>query len=298
MTMPPPSLEEFIDAPIEQIVRVAPATVIFAPGGTRRAAALAGIDPHSEEYVSWSRARMIACIARFFDLGVRNLFVTALQSAQLAEVGRYRERIIDWIEQGLSGPETLADYASYGWRARLVGVNSLPELHRTAVRLLEATPQRAKHTVWWYASTTPDGYWSEVLAAASHVQATTQEALIRALYGEEIAPATLLVSFGKPIVAADIMPLALAGDMQSYWTQIPGFGVDDQTLRRILYDYTYTRRTWRADKATRYVALDQQRQLWERGDVIGLGLQSHGFWYPLQSGIDASSNTFFEGEEP
>jgi hypothetical protein len=281
-----PHLTAFLDGPIEQVIAIAPATVIFAPGGTRRAAALAGIDPHSEEYVAWSRGQLIDCVERFFRLGVRHLFVTALQSAQLVEVGRYRERILDWIHDGLAGPETLADYTQRGWRARLVGAESFPELHRTAARLIEATPQQAQHTVWWYASTTPDGYWAEICAAVRRSQVSTQADLIHALYGEAIPPATLLVSFGKPIIAADILPLAIAGDMQSYWTQIPGFGVDERSLRQIFYDYAYTRRTWRADKAPRYATIGQQRSIWERGDIVGLGARLDGFWYPLRTGID------------
>jgi len=281
-------LTMFLNGPVDQVAAVAPATVIFAPGGTRRAAALAGIDPHSDAYVAWSRGHMIACVERFFSLGVRNLFVTALQSPQLAEVGRYRERILSWIDDGLAGPATLADYARHGWRARLVGVDSLPELHGAAARLVASTPRQAQHTVWWYASTTPDGYWTQVLETVLRSQARTQADLIRALYDEDIPPATLLVSFGKPIIAADIMPVALIGDMQAYWTQIPGFGVDEQTLRRIFYDYAYMRRTWRADKAPRYANMEQQRAVWERGDVIGLGTRLDGFWYPLQAGIDSA----------
>jgi hypothetical protein len=234
---------------------------------------------------------MIACVERFFKLGVRHLFVTALQSPQLAEVGRYRERILAWIDDGLAGPETLADYARHGWRARLVGVDSLPELQGTAAKLIEATPQSARHTLWWYASTTPNGYWAEVFAAVRRAQAAMQAELIRAIYGEDIPPATLLVSFGKPMVAADIMPLAIAGDMQAYWTQIPGFGVDEQSLRRIFYDYAYTRRTWRADKAPRYASIDRQRAYWERGEVIGLGTRLEGFWYPLRAGADSADLT-------
>ncbi|HEX5692535.1 MAG TPA: hypothetical protein VFX76_21115, partial [Roseiflexaceae bacterium] len=108
--MTAPHLTSFLNGSIDQVAAVAPTTAIFAPGGTRRAAALAGIDPHSEEYVAWSRGHMIACVERFFKLGVKHLFVTALQSPQLAEVGRYRERILAWIDDGLAGPSTLADY--------------------------------------------------------------------------------------------------------------------------------------------------------------------------------------------
>src|SRR5690349_23889732 len=100
-----PPLEYFLDAPAEQIAAVAPATVIFAPGGTRRQAALAGIAPQSDEYAFWSREQMIACAHRFFALGVRHLFMSIMRPRQLAEVGRYRERLLDWIDWGVAGPE-------------------------------------------------------------------------------------------------------------------------------------------------------------------------------------------------
>src|SRR5690242_4037768 len=57
-----PTIEQFLAAPVEQVAEVAPATLIFAAGGTRRSAALSGLSPQSDDYAYWSRDRMIACV--------------------------------------------------------------------------------------------------------------------------------------------------------------------------------------------------------------------------------------------
>src|SRR5436190_6371795 len=98
-TTHPPSLEEFMAAPAEQVASVAPTTMVLAPGGTRREGVLAGISLQSEEYARWSRERMIRCVDLLFGLGVRHLFLTVLRFPQLAETGHYRERLIEWIDE-------------------------------------------------------------------------------------------------------------------------------------------------------------------------------------------------------
>jgi hypothetical protein len=276
----PPSLDEFLAAPAEQVARVAPATVIYTQGGTRRSAALAGISPQSDDYARWSREHMITCAGLLFRLGTQHLFMTAISSNQLAEVGRYRERIVDWLDWGLARAEALEEWRRRGWRVRLVGSGSLPELQAIAERLCEATPPEWTHTMWWYVSSAPDAHWAELLAAAQRAQARTQKEAIRALYGEDIPPATLYLSFGKPLVTPDVVPLLMAGDMQCYWTQRPGYTLDERTLRHILYDYAYLRRTWSQDKSARYDNVIAQQSLWERSLVLGLGRRLAGFWYP------------------
>lgn len=275
------SLAEFLAAPVEQVAEVAPATLLFAPGGTRRGAVLQGVAPTSDAYARWSRERVFACVDLFFRMGVRHVFVTILRYRQLAEVGRYRERLTAWIDWGLAGPEALADYARCGWRARLTGVEQAPELHPVAERLVQVTPPTARHTVWWYVCPTPDDHWTTLLEAARRAAAPTQAATIAALYGEPIPPATLLLGFGKPTVSADIVPLLLAGDLQCYWAQRPSYDLDEPLLRHILYDYAYLRRTWTNDKSERYHDVQAQRELWETAPALGLGQRIGPFWHPL-----------------
>jgi len=68
--------------------------------------------------------------------------------------------------------------------------------------------------------------------------------------------------------------------LQCYWSQRPGFRLDERQLRRILYDYAYTRRTWREDKTGRAEKALAHRSVWERGPTIGLGVRLGPFWYP------------------
>lgn len=276
-----PNLAEFLVAPVEQVAKAVPTTIIFAPGGTRRSAVLAGIPPHSEDYARWSRERMIECTRLFFHLGARHLFVSLLRPAQLAEVGRYRERVLDWLAWGLAGPDAMADYQRLGWRARLIGAEDIPALHAAAQQLQEATPARWTHTVWWYVSATPDAYWMALLEAAHRARAHTQAEAIRALYGEDIPLAKLCLSFGKPLIAVDMLPLLLADELQCYWTQRPGFMLDEPMLRQIIYDYAYLRSTWTQDKSSRYGEVLAQRSIWERPITLGLGRRVGGFWYPV-----------------
>jgi hypothetical protein len=259
--------------------------MFLAPGGTRREAVLAGISPQSEEYPSWSRERMIMCADLLFRLGVRHLFLTVLRFPQLDEVGRYRERLIDWLDESIAGSAALADYARHGWRVRLAGHESVPDLQPTSERLFAATPANWRHTLWIYVNGAPDAHWASVLDATHRTGARTRTEIVRALYGEDIPLGTLCLSYGKPFLAADILPLAVAGEVQCYWTQRPGFMIDDQLIRQIFYDYAYTRRTWQQDKSARYADVLDQHSLWEAPRILGLGQRVGGFWYPVPDNL-------------
>lgn len=262
---------------------VAPATVIYTPGGTRRAAALAGIKPGSEEYVVWSRRQVITRFELFFRMGVKHLFINSLTPSQMAEVGPYRERVIAWTIEGLVGSEALEDYARLGWRVRIFGGEQIPELQEADAQLQAAAPANWKHTLWWCVTASSGWYWSALLAAARKAQARTQAEAILALYGEAVPPATLWLGFGKPAFSTDMFPILLADNIQCYWEQRPGYTIDEPTLRHIIYDYAYQRHTWIADKSIRYKEVPSQRDQWLNSVVLGLGRRLGHFWFPLLS---------------
>jgi hypothetical protein len=275
----PPTLAEFLAAPDEDVAAVMPATVVFLSGGTRRSAALSGVSSSSDDYARYSRERMVNCFHRFFQLGVRNLFTCALRYNQFDEVGRYRERLINWTEWGLTGPEALEDYAKYGWRVRIGGAEAIEELSDLNARLIAATPANWKHTLWFYATPTRETLWEQMLAAAQATKASNQTELIRALLGEDVPTAGLWIGFGKPMMTADMVPIALVGETDCYWTERPGYEIDDDQIRRILYDAVYRRRTWQEDKSSRYDDIEQTRSIWEGRKVMGVGRRAGGFWY-------------------
>src|SRR5688500_13636347 len=66
----PTDLAAFLAAPDHVVAAVAPATVIYAPSGTLRQAALAGVT-HNDDYPRWILPQMIATIEMFFRLGVK-----------------------------------------------------------------------------------------------------------------------------------------------------------------------------------------------------------------------------------
>jgi hypothetical protein len=257
-----------------------PPTVVFASGGTRRSAALSGISSESDDYARRSRERMVDCFDRFFRLGVRHVFSSILRPGQLGEVGRYREQLYNWIDWGMTGPEALADYATLGWRVRLSGLDAVPELRELNERLVAATPSTWQRTLWLYAAPTRGSLWEQTLAAAHATKARTQTELIRALLGEDVPTAGIWIGFGKPMFTEDIIPLVMVGETQCYWTQRPGYDLDEPGIRRIVYDYAYRRQTWQEDKSTRYADIEQTRSIWESPQILGVGKRTGGFWYP------------------
>lgn len=275
-----PSLVEFLEAPVEFVADVMPETIIFAVGGTRRSAALAGISSQSDDYARTSRSRMIDCFDQFFQLGTKHLFTSMLRPGQLDEIGRYRERLLAWLNWGLAGPEALADYQQRGWRVRLCGAEGVPELAAAVERLKAATPPTWKHTLWLYIAPTHGSLWEQMIATARLPHVATQRDLIRVTFGEDIPLAEIYIGFGKPIFTHDIIPLALIGEAQCYWMQRPGYEIDAHMVRRIVYDTIYRRRTWREDKSARYEGIEAIRDLWESRQMIGIGRRVGGFWYP------------------
>ena len=276
-----PTLEEFQKSSLETVSAVVPPTLIFAAGGTRRGAALAGVSPQGDDYARWSRERMLSCFDLIFRHGVQHIFTFAIVNSQLQEVTEgYREKLFSWVDWGLAGPEALRDYADLGWRVRLLGIDGLQPLQDTARRLEDATPEAYHHTLWWYVVPDPDAPWRWLLEAAHHAQAQSRQDLVRALYGEDVPPASLFLSFGKPMVSPALLPPPLVGSLHCYWLQRPSYELNQREFRNILYDYAYLRSTWKEDKGGRAEQALLHREAWEDGPTIGLGQRLGPFWYP------------------
>jgi hypothetical protein len=275
----PMDLSTFLAAPDADVAEVAPETVIAAFGGVRRSAALEGIDRHSPAYMAWQRAGLVANVDLIFRHGVRHVIYPLAIGEHLAEAGPYRAQVFKGLEWGLAGAAALADYAERGWRVRLIG--PVPELAGTSERLRAATPTADAPTLWIWASADADGPLEEIFAAVQRTGARARADLARALYGEAIPPATLLLGFGSPQFSYDLIPPLLTTRLEGYWVQRPGYRLDQPMLRRILYDYAYLRRTGRGvERNDRYANVQAQRAAWLTDWVLGVGIDLEGFWYP------------------
>lgn len=274
-----PDFEEFLTGSLEKVRIVAPATIIFVAGGTRRKAASMGLSTESNAYAAWTRQQMISCFDLIFQHGVKNIFTPMVGPTNFNEVGKYRERLVDWIAWGLSGEDALADYQQLGWRVRLLTDETIPKLKETADRLHSITPATYEHTLWIHIVPDADLPWRWLLAAVKNGDVTTRQEAVQALYGERIPPVSLYLGHGKPEIFDEFLPV-LAGKVQCYWRQNLGYDLDEHLLRTILYDYAYMRTTWREDKAGRAEEALKYSHIWEKSAVIGLGTRLGPFWYP------------------
>ena len=271
-----PSLKEFLSLAIDDIRPTVPATVVYTMGGTRRAAAIAGLKPESDDYIHWTREKMVQGVNLLFQYGVQHVFVMAITPDNYRESGAYRQRLIDFTDWGIAGPEALADYVRFGWRVRLLGSNDIPELQPTAERLRLHTAHRSDHSLWCLAVPDEDAPWRQIL----QTNAQTRQNAIKKIYGEDIPLITMFLSTGKPAINLNLLPPLLIGKVQCYWRQQPGHSLTEQEWRTILYDYAYMRSTWRQDKEGRAEKAVAYLDTWQKAPTLGIGSRLGPFWYP------------------
>lgn len=275
-----PERSAFLAAPIEEVTALAPKSVVFAAGGSRRAAVLDGISPESAGYIHWARQRLIESVELLFRHGVNHVFTIAMTPDNFRESGAYPELLRRSIDWGLAGPQALADYARLGCRVRLIGSAGIAGLESTAARLRQETATDRARTMWSLVVPDAGAPWRWILAAAQASGAKTREEAVEALYGEPVPPVTLLLSTGKPTITTTLLPPLLIGKVRCYWRQRPGPGLDQKEWREILYDYAFMRATWQQDKTGRAEAVLRQRRGWEQAPTLGLGTRIGPFWYP------------------
>lgn len=276
-----PSLEEFIEAPLADVASVAPTTMIYAPGGTRRAAALLDIEPWSPEFFQWAQTQIFATASLIFAHGIDYLILPALVPQNFKEKNRYHHLLLQWADWGIAGPEALTYYAKQGWRVRLLNDERVSDLAEVDERLRVNTAKDSKRVLYWTSVLDIEGLWEQLFLLGRTTTISTRTEALYHLYGEEIPPAQLYLAFGKPMVSSGLIPPLLFGQVECYWTQQPGYSLDQRQLRMILYDYAYTRNTWREEKLERAKAAVHHHNAWEKGPILGLGRQLGPFWYPV-----------------
>lgn len=276
---PIPSLEDFLNAPRETVAPLVPRSLIFAAGGTRRDAALAGVS--FKDYPEWNRPRMLEAYTLLFQYGVQHLIAPVTHPRMFQEAGLYGSKMLEWLRWAIAGPETTQYYQQAGWQVRLVVLSDQLDLSDVQQHLAEATQAGSAARLWYTVVPDYERMWTWILEKVRAVCPRTRSETVRALFGEEIDPVQLLISFGKPTVSPDILPPFLVStEAHSYWMQTPSYRLDDVRLRQIIYDYAYTRHTWRSDKTGREQSALAYREAWENGLTLGVGVRLGEHWYP------------------
>jgi hypothetical protein len=283
-----PSQEEFITAPLEMIAAVAPRSLLYAPGGTRRSAAFAGVEPWSKEYLRLGQDGIVRCLEVIFRHGVEHVFTPSIMVGHANEVENIEQQLIIPMGRFVTNPRLLQLCRERGWRMKIAPSAYHDVLQPFMEQLEKNSPENAKHT--WWMSFTPnyESWWSTLFALAKSEQVTSRDDAIHALYGEEIPPITLCLSFGKPMISPDFIPPLLMDNVHCYWSQQAGYGLTDAQFRKVLYDYAYLRQTWQKDKALRAKEAQVQQEVWEQEVIVGLGKRLGPFWYPELSQLPSA----------
>ena len=277
-----PSLEAFLAAPVADVAPFAPASMVYSVSGTRRGAALAGKRDQGQEYMQWSRERMMICLDLLFEHGVQHVIMPVITPSQFNEATpSYREHLWTWLEAGLAGPDALAEYKERDWKVRVPFADAMPRLREAGETLARETAAESECNLWAFVVPSHNMLWEQALVRLGNggPVSSTQEA-IRLLYGADIPPATLYLDFGKPVFSPDMAPPLLLGVTHCYWTQRPGYSLDEAQWRRILYDYAIIRPTWREDKQGRAAQALAHEEIWREDLIVGLGKRLGPFWYP------------------
>jgi len=275
------SFTEFVTAPYADIATVAPETMVYAASGTRRSAVLAGVDVDSSDYFHWAHVQMLEAFGLIFRHGVRNLFTVVATPGQFQESGAYRDQLVEWIRWGTTGSNAQRIYQQQGWQVRLISDGSHKAIDELDEELRTSTTDHGDRVLWYLVVQDRDALWRRVLHSIVEKRALAWEDAIKAVYGQILAPASLYLGFGKPTVAPELLPPLLSDLVDCYWSQIPGYSLTERTFRSILYDHAYSRKTWKTEKAARAQKILDLDHDWERGPVLGLGIQVEPFWYPI-----------------
>lgn len=285
-----PDQRAFLQASKDDVRSVAPSTVLFCPGGTRRAGVLAGMEVPSEDFVRWSVRELLGTVTRLFDNGVAHVFTGIIFPLAWREATpKYRALMAQWSAWCIAGDEQLREYRRLGWCVRAPGALLFPPelgVARAAKIVEESTPKDAKHTLWLQCYPSNDAATETMLREVLRVGARTREEAVLALYGKAIPQATLLISSGKPATSPIIVPPLLHGDLHAYWMQRPGNTLTELEIRTIFYDMAFTRATWSEDKTGREQQVLEHRTLWENAPILGLGRRVGPFWFPSNGESD------------
>jgi hypothetical protein len=275
-----PTWEEFLAAPVAEVVAVAPRSMVYAPGGTRRSAMFAGIEPWSAEYIRLGEDGITASLNIIFRHGIQHVFTPAVMVGHVNEVDDVERQLIKQMGAFITDSYLLDLVRKYDCRLRIVPSAYSDVLRPVSEYLLSNSQSDASRTWWLTITPSYDSWWSTLVALAKSDNVQTREDAIFAMFGEAVPPITLCLAFGKPMISPDLFPPLLMDNVHCYWSQQAGLALTERQFRKVIYDYAYLRQTWQKDKTARAKQASEQQEIWEREVILGLGTRLGPFWYP------------------
>ncbi len=283
---------------VARIVREAgPKVCGFPINGTRRwfaleypeLAAQGGFDA----YLQIAGQRHLAMYRLFFDHGVDTLLTPIFGPAVADRGDSYKPVIAPAFLWLTAGNEALNFFDAYEVRVRFYGDVEHSFEDPATAPVLEAfaalTRQTARHTKHrlFIGVGAHDPTEAVAKIAVQFYQAQgrlpNKRQIIEAYYGDYVESLSFCIGF-EPMAMFDL-PLVASGMEDLYFTVSPSLYLDDYTLRAILYDHLYARRTkdnYPALKVNDWSKIGRFYNL-NRQHVMGIGRQdAQGcWWYPL-----------------
>jgi len=273
-----------------------PRVCVFPINGTRRWFALEHGQEEWEdpiaEYMDLAGANHIGLYRLFFEHGIHTLLTPAFGPDLLLRSDEYVRRVgAQGLARLATGPAFLSFYDEYDVRVRFYGdyrsaltgtsFAQLPDLFDAAMertrshehfRLFfgifanDATQAVVNHSIEYF---------------RKHGRAPEKRELIELYYGEYVPPVDLFIGFDR--FSAFDMPLVATGEEDLYFTVSPSPYMEQNQLRRILYDHLFTRRHPEPD----YTDLSGEelqtlRKFYNNHHeyTLGTGKLLHGIWVP------------------
>lgn len=288
----------FQQLPVTEVARLVrsagPKVCGFPINGTRRWFALEHADEASQGHLAYMRRagdRAIEVCRTIFDHGVDTLLIPIFGAAVASRGPDYQPLIEPGLRWFACDPAMLEFYDAYDVRVSLYGDG--PRLYPNYAGAWEAfnavaerTAHHRRHRLF-YGACADDPTETIVQIGLkfyeAHGQLPNRRQIVEAYYGDYVEPLSFCIGF-EPMAMFDL-PLVATGMEDLYFMVSPSLYLDDYTLRAILYDHLYERRTldnYSHFTAADWSALNQFYQL-NRHHVIGIGRQAEwgGWWSPL-----------------
>lgn len=291
------TFKELPTAEIARLVREAgPRVCVFPINGTRRWFILEHPEEaqrnFAEAYMRLTWRRQIELYRLIFDHGIETL-LTPIFGPDLLERGEeYTQLILPGLLWCARDQELLDFYTAYDVRVRVYGDVQRYFQNTPYAAVLEAYDELARRTAGhrsfrlFFGVCAHDA--TETVAEIGirfyqqYGRAPNRREIVEAYYGEYVDPVDIFIGFDRP--AAYDMPLLATGSEDLYFTVSPSPYLDAYTLRAILYDHMFSRRV----DESGYGGLSSEELGWMRsfyranlGQVLGVGIQRGGVWYPL-----------------
>jgi adenosine tuberculosinyltransferase len=296
------SIQEWMSLPdkeLKKLVTPRKLSVLMQMDGTRRHYMLNHPDKIHEvadfaDYARHTSAQMVKVFSLMYSLGVENILFLALIPGNFTRPNEFLKNALEQSSQVFVNDPFTSMYQEHGVQARLFGdfdISPKAEIARDVLvnleqKLEEITPEGDNRLLLGYYA----GSFADELALRSVMlkeqtgQMPTEADLRRSCFPHGPEKLDIFLGAGWMRIGLITPPILDGGNTDIYTLSHLTLDLDEETLRRILYDHIYVRLLPDDDLSYQPEHLDELRDFYEKqhGKLVGLGqLVGPGIWHPV-----------------